>query len=55
MNESMIQTALDATAIFMQDDKERFDYLQREMAILDYSSDKAAWTEEGRREGGRRV
>ena len=55
MNEAMIQTALDATAIFMQDDKERFEYLQREMAILDYNSDKAAWTEEGRTEGERGI
>ena len=35
----------------MQDDNERRNYLNREMAILDYNSDKAAWTEEGRREG----
>ena len=51
MNEAAIQTSLDATSIFMQDDKERLKYLNREMAIIDYESDKAAWTEEGRAEG----
>ena len=51
MNEAAIQTALDATATFMQDDKERWNYLNREMAIWDYNSDKVAWTEEGRKEG----
>ena len=50
MNEAAIQTALDATVTFMQDDKERWNYLNREMAIWDYNSDKVAWTEEGRRE-----
>ena len=51
MNEAAIQTALDATAIFMQNSSERLAYLNREMAIIDYESDKAAWTEEGRAEG----
>ena len=49
MSEAAIQTALDATAIFMQDDNERLKYLNREMAIWDYESDKAAWTTEGER------
>ena len=51
MNEAFIQTALDATAIFMQDSDERLKYLNREMAIMDYESDKAAWIDEGRKEG----
>ena len=51
MNETAIQTALDATAVFMQNKKERLDYLNREMAIMDFESDKAAWIEEGRMEG----
>ena len=51
MNEAAIQTALDATSIFMQNSSERLAYLNREMAIIDYESDKAAWTEEGRAEG----
>ncbi|BAL84792.1 hypothetical protein SELR_pSRC700090 (plasmid) [Selenomonas ruminantium subsp. lactilytica TAM6421] len=51
MNEAAIQTALDAATIFMQDKKERLNYLNREMAIFDYESDKDAWFSEGRAEG----
>ena len=51
MNEASIQTALDATAMFMQNSDERLKYLNREMAIMDYESDKAAWIDEGRKEG----
>ena len=51
MTEAAIQTALDATSIFMQDSSERLAYLNREMAILDYESDKAAWTAEGEARG----
>ena len=32
---------------FMQDSTERQAYLNREMAIMDYESDKTAWTKEG--------
>ena len=35
---------------FMQN-KERLDYLNREMAILDYDSDKDAWIDEGKAVG----
>lgn len=48
MNESAIQTAMDAAAVFMQNKEERLKYLNREMAIIDYESDKAAWIDEGR-------
>ena len=51
MNETAIQTALDAATIFMQDKKERLNYLNREMAIFDYESDKDAWISEGITEG----
>ena len=51
MNEAAIQTALDAAAIFMQNRQERLDYLNREIAIMDYESDKAAWMDEARAEG----
>ncbi len=37
----------------MQNENERLAYLNREMAIMDYESDKDSWTEEGRREGHR--
>lgn len=50
MSETAIQTALDAAAIFMQNKEDRLKYLNREMAIIDYESDKAAWIEEGRNE-----
>ena len=53
MKETAINTALDATSIFMQNEDERLAYLNREMAIMDYESDKDSWTEEGRREGHR--
>jgi hypothetical protein len=36
---------------FMQNKKERLDYLNREMAILDYESDKDAWIDEGKAVG----
>ena len=48
MNESAIQTAMNAAAVFMQNKEERLKYLNREMAIIDYESDKAAWIDEGR-------
>ena len=51
MNEAAIQTALDAAAVFMQNRQERLNYLNREMAIMDYESDKDAWIDEGRAEG----
>ena len=51
MKETAIHTAMDAASIFMQDENERLAYLNREMAIMDYESDKEAWTEEGRAEG----
>lgn len=50
MKDTAIHTALDATAIFMQDENERLAYLNREMAIMDYESDRAALVEEGRAE-----
>ena len=31
----------------MQNKKERLDYLNREMAIMDYESDKDAWITKG--------
>ena len=51
MNEAAIQTALDAAAVFMQNKTERLNYLNREMAILDYESDKDAWIDEGKAVG----
>ena len=51
MKDIAIQTAMDAAAIFMQDSNERLAYLNREMAIMDYESDRAMWTAEGRSAG----
>ena len=42
---------MNEAAIFMQNRQERLDYLNREMAIMDYESDKDAWIEEGKAEG----
>lgn len=50
MNETAIQTALDATAIFMQNKEDRIKYINREMAIIDYESEKEAWIDEGKLE-----
>lgn len=46
MSEAAIQAALDASSIFMQNQEERLAYLNREMAIMDYESDKAAIIDE---------
>ena len=51
----LFQTALDAATIFMQDKKERLNYLNREMAIFDYESDKDAWFSEGEKTADRRT
>ena len=51
MQETAIHTALVAASICMQNEDERLAYLNREMAIMDYESDKESWTEEGRKEG----
>ena len=51
MNEASIQTAMNATAIFMQNKEDRLKYLNREMAIIDYESDKVAWINEGVEKG----
>lgn len=55
MKDVAIQTAFDAAHIFMQDSDERLRYLNKEMAILDYDSDKVAWTEEGIEKGEDRL
>ena len=55
MKDAAIQTAFDAAHIFMQNTEERIRYLNKEMAILDYDSDKVAWTEEGIEKGEDRL
>ena len=55
MSEAAIQNAIDATDVFMQDKSERLKYLNREMAILDYESDKAYWMEEGEKRARQKV
>lgn len=52
---AVIQALIDATDVFMQDKSERLKYLNREMAILDYESDKAYWMEEGERRARQKV
>ena len=51
MNDTSIHTAINAADLFMQDNEDRLAYLNRELAIMDYESDKAVWTEEGRTTG----
>lgn len=38
MNEAAISNAYDATKVFFQTPQERMDYLNRQMAIMDYNS-----------------
>ena len=47
MAEHNIQNAIDATRTFFMDKKERLAYINHEMAVLDYESDKAAYIEQG--------
>ncbi len=37
MNEAAISNAYDATKVFFQTPQERMDYLNRQMAIMDYN------------------
>ena len=51
MSEPAIQNALNAADIFFADDKNYWEYLNRQAAILDYNSGIASATEKGRAEG----
>ena len=51
MSETNIQNAIDATRTFFMDKKERLAYINHEMAVLDYESDKAAYIEQGLQRG----
>ena len=54
MSEATIQNAMDAACAFMQNKEGRLAYINRQMAILDYESDKRAWIEEAEKRGEKR-
>ena len=51
MSDAAISGAMDAARVFLADDDERWNYINRQMAILDYNSGIQDSREEGRREG----
>ena len=53
MSDAAISGAMDAARVFLADDDERWNYINRQMAILDYNSGIQDSREEGRREGRR--
>lgn len=50
MSDAAISGAMDAARVFLADDDERWNYINRQMAILDYNSGIQDSREEGRRE-----
>jgi len=55
MNEETISNASDATKVFSQTPQERMDYLNRQMAIMDYNYGLQAAEERGERRGEQRM
>lgn len=51
MSDAAISGAMDAARVFLADDDERWNYINRQMAILDYNSGIQDLREEGLREG----
>ena len=46
-----MKDVIDSYDLFFSDDKERYNYINREMEILDYNSSIKSATDEGRKEG----
>lgn len=51
MSKTAISGAVDAAKVFFNNEAERFDYINREMAIHDYESNMAGAREEGFADG----
>ena len=51
MSDAAISGAMDAARVFLADDDERWNYINRQMAILDYNSGIQDSREDGLREG----
>ena len=51
MSETNIQHAIDATRTFFMDKNERMAYINHEMAMYDYESDKPAFINKGVQQG----
>ena len=55
MNEAAISNAYDATKVFFQTPQERMDYLNRQMAIMDYNYGLQSAEERGEQRGEQRM
>ena len=55
MNEAEISNAYDATKVFFQTPQERMDYLNRQMAIMDYNYGLQSAEERGEQRGEQRM
>ena len=53
MSDAAISGAMDAARVFLADDDERWNYINRQMAILDYNSGIQDSREEGLKKGRR--
>lgn len=53
MSDAAISGAMDAARVFLADDDERWNYINRQMAILDYNFGIQDSREEGLKEGRR--
>ena len=51
MSEAAIKGAMDAAGLFMQDENKRLQYVNRQMAILDYNNDMISSKEDGMEKG----
>lgn len=51
MSETAIHDAVDAAKVFFQNKAERLQYINREMAIMDYNANMRGSKEEGKKEG----
>ena len=51
MSETAIRGAMDVPGLFMQDDAKRLQYINRQMAIMDYNNDMISSREDGIEKG----
>lgn len=55
MSEAAINSAYDATGIFLQNKEDRLKYINREMALMDYRSGLAGAEERGEKKRMKRI
>ena len=51
MSEAAIQGAMEAAGLFMDDEAKQMQYIDRQMAIMDYENDMSGARNEGHEEG----